>query len=186
MIYKILELNAEINVWYRSSKLPKIVKKYMSKYKRSKLKKMVNRYTDTNKRIYITSDIYEFISFMVSNRITNNFMYIDSIGVYDEKENPVYFANLSFKDKNNRGICIFIFNDIKPDSFVLNIKFKDERGLKTIKSINCDEMGLLGIGEDRFDKGTIAVIRGLNRMIAEMINKMIYDEFERSERIYEI
>lgn len=184
MIYKILEFNAEINTWYRTSKLPRIIKKYIAKYRRSKLKKMTDRYTDTDKRIYLSSDIYEFFSFTL-NKAGNKFMYIDSISVFDEKENVTYFASLSFRDKNNRGIGHFSFTNIKPDGFLLNIRLEDERGIRTLESIRCDEMGLL-IGEDKFSKKTVIVVKGLNRMIADMINKLIYGEFERSERIYDI
>ena len=186
MIYKILELNAEINTWYRSSKLPKLIKKCIAKFKRFKLTRIIYKYTDVGNHMLESSDIYNFFRFAV-DRVHDKsiFKYVDSISLVDIPSDFAYFASLSFKDKNDRGICRFSFREVTSKGFLLNIKLEDDRGLRTLATIQCNEKGLSEIPIP-IDKTTMAVIRGLNTMISDMIDRMLIEELKRSERIYDI
>lgn len=184
MIYKIFELNSDINTWYRSSKLPKFIRKQISRYKRNRLRKLISKYTN-DKYIYASHDIYEFFVY-VYNVISDKFMYINDLSTAKTHyEDTIYFATLSYKD-SDQGLYHFIFSNVSVNSFQISIRFEANSKIRTLFKTNCNEMGLLNLTDNKYKEHITTIAKGLNCMIGEMISKILNDELDRSERIYDI
>jgi hypothetical protein len=186
MIYKVLDTNNEINNWYRSSNLPKLVRKMIAKSKRNKLRKFVNQYVNDENHLFTLEEIYEFIEYC-NRSLDHPEMYLESILWIDEDPWNVY--STTFKcdvDEENKTYIFSISNiSMRSNEFILSIRERNVKGIRTIAAINCNETGLRSGVRDK-PEDIQNLVRGFNAMIAEMMGVLLNKALDRSERIYEI
>lgn len=186
MMDKIIDINSSIDIWYRESKLPKFIKIIVAKIKRKKLKKYIKRYTSGI--YYRKIDIFLFLYYCF--RLyppKGEFEYIRDIKeiITDEEFNNQknnntvsYSARLRYGDTN----IIYDYDlnvSNKSDNIDLQISIITDKGTKRLKF----SKDILLVDDDSILSD---LIRGLNSMIAEMIEIVLNNELIRSERIYEL
>ncbi len=176
----ILEIDKDINSWYRTSKLPKFIKTPIAKSKRNKLKKQIHKFSD---KVYGVKDIIQFLYYTMAHGSTSlGFLYLKSCR-YDEDNDPnIIFSEFKYEDKDSGNIYEYMVNvfckEVKID---IDIQITSKRG---VSRFHITDMKSLEPKEE-YNEIISFLIRALNSMIGEMMEILLNDMIKRSERIYE-
>lgn len=181
MMKSILEIDKDINNWYRSSKLPKNIKIFICKRKRRKLKKEIHKFSN---KIYSTKDIIQFLYYAMGHgAASSGLIYLKSCKYNDEEKFDIIYANFEYIDNNSKNEYKFDVDVLcKTLKMNIDIQITSERGVSRFHISNLDSLSF----KEKDTEIKEYLISALNSMIGEMMETLMNDILNRSERIYEI
>ena len=187
MINAVVEVNAEINTWYRTSKLPKFIKVAVCKSKRRKLHKLCYKYSQLP--FYSYNDIYQLFHYCSATyEPMGQKSYIDHISILMLTTLPSgerITGNLKYKLKDEDTLFDIDINLIRNrnDSHWMDINVTLRRDgssyTEHVENIQTTEP------KDNQTEFIHDCLCGINRMLNEIYLDVACDIIDNSERIYE-